>query len=121
MRFEAIHTVSENSVSLIGRITYVKTNKRTDDEKDHGKVSSTDIECCDHNNATNNGKQNGYDNMVTVLQASTRRPRDKHGHDEGENGWGCLDEVCGSTREAECCNNLSILLAVKSIWRFMTY
>lgn len=121
MRFEAIHTVSENSVSLIGRVAYVKTNKRTDDEKDHGKVSSTDVKCCDHNNTTNNGKQNGHDNVVTMLQASTRRPRDKHGHDEGEDGWRGLDEVCGGTREAKCCDNLSILLAVKHICRRRTY
>lgn len=115
MIFEAIHTVSKDPASSVGRITYIKTNKRTDDEKDHGKVSSTDIKRCDHNNATNDGKQNGYDDVVTVLQASTRRPRDKHGHDEGEDGWRGLDEVCGGTREAKCCDNLSILLAVKNI------
>ena len=51
--------------------TYVKTDERTDDKKNHAKVSSSNVEGCDHYSTADNGEQNRDDDVVSVLQTFT--------------------------------------------------
>lgn len=94
----------------MGERTHVKTDEWTDDEQDHTEVPGANIEGGDHDSAADQGKKDRDDNVITVFQSSTGRPRDPHHHKEGDDRRRSLNEIGSGTGESEGSNNLASLL-----------
>lgn len=95
----------------IGGRTYVQTNKGTDDEKDHAEVPGADVEGGDHDSTADQSKKDWNDDVITVFQSPTRRPRDAHHQNESDDRRRRLDEVGSGTRKSEGSNNLCIVVS----------
>lgn len=69
----SLGTRSRNDCSLPGNLN-VQADEGARAKQEDREVSGSDVECGDHNDGTNQGDENGADDVPTVLKASSAGP-----------------------------------------------